>query len=692
MYLIIPSSDPNLSLTCLASVEAHDPAFLGKTVIVTDEPGDFAAVQAIYPNVIIKLAPKPFNFALWTNVGIRTVYDLDDAFFLLNDDTELLTDGGLTALEALISREGAVPILSAAIRGTSGVIDQRQVTPSSIRIMPGHISFTAVAINKGVFESIGMLDTQFTGYGHEDNDFCQRAIDAGMAIGVYDGCVINHYKPHSTFGRSDNFADMWLLGETIYLEKWSEPQETVIVIGGSRSGAAVYSAVVDAMGYAMPDKPARFETNVSAYFRDESLSRRMKKGDIGVRNYISGRNAGHKARWGTRVWPQHEMAVKLLSSFEIPPRLLFVERSTEARIRSYQMAHGAKYPDAAKRIQVEVDGQARLLAWARENYPPERVRVVTFEDLIANPGVALASLANYLDYHETLSVARSVLRPEYVVFGADGELREHLQPTGFGTIAVGVRLTHPEPAFVGCYTRMIHDGLRDDDVLLEPVARTPSHWAASILMRRFLSSGCDTLLLLDDDMTFGSDLLEKMRDNEGNWRYDIVSALATQRIPPPRALLLRKGEQPDLPDALNGLYYNMLVDEVIDGETLPADGTGFAFTLIRRKVIEAMTDEEWGPGYTQYVRWGEGGEGEDVNFCRRAGSLGFKVAVDAGAHVGHVGSVVYGYDEFDQWRSSRTPTGLSADKLIELLESALPSLSGTGLETAIALLKKARET
>jgi len=35
---------------------------------------------------------------------------------------------------------------------------------------------------------------------------------------------------------------------------------------------------------------------------------------------------------------------------------------------------------------------------------------------------------------------------------------------------------------------------------------------------------------------------------------------------------------------------------------------------------------------------------------------------------------------------------MSADKLVELLESALPNLSGVELQAATALLKKARET
>lgn len=692
MHIIIPSSDPNLTLTCLQSIDERDPSFLSKVIVVSDRAGEFHGVTASFPGVTVLNVDEPFNFARWMNIGMSAVLPHAGSVMLLNDDTRLLTDNGLGNLERMVEKPGGVGILSAAIRGTGGVIEQRQVTPGSIRLVDGHIAFTAVAISSAVLSQLGLLDERFVGYGYEDNDYCHRASEAGLPVGVYDGCVIDHYKPHSTFGRSSDFKDKWLWNETLFWEKWRKPQQAAVVVGGSRSGAAVYAAVLDEMGYDMPDKPLPFEKNVSAYYRDDRLSRVARQGDMGARGYVAARDMSGKA-WGTRIWPSPESAIRFLSSFatDNQPCLLFVSRGSEARVRSYQQVHGIKYGDAAKRIGQEIEDQQSILEWAREHYPPEKIKVVSFEELLSDPAAAVAGIARFVGHEQSVATAVSRVRPEYVVYRDDGSVRQHPAVRDFGSIAVGVRLTHPEASFVGCYARLIRYGLREGDEILEPAIRTPSHWAASMLMRRFLSSGCDTLLLLDDDMTFPPHLLDEMRDKPENMDFDIVSALATQRIPPPRALVLRVGEQPALPDALNGLYYNLLVDEVVDGQTLPADGTGFAFTLIRREVIEKMTDPEWGPGFTSYVQWGSGGEGEDVNFCRRAGSLGFRTAVDAAAHVGHVGPVVYGYDEFDQWRNARTPTGLSLDKLVELLESALPNLEGDTLATATALLKKARE-
>lgn len=693
MHIIIPSSDPNLAQICLRSIAEHDPSFLDKILIVTDDPVAFRGITYEFPNVKLVMDNLPFNFARWINNGIEEVGDDATSWFLLNDDTELLTPNGLSVLEELVEREGAPPIISAAIRGTGGVIEQRQQTTGSLRVLDGHISFTAVAIHRRILDELGLpqlLDERFVGYGYEDNDLCEQARRQGIPIAVYDGCLIGHWKPHTTFSRNSGFKAQWLLNETLYWEKWAVPQEAVIVIGGSRSGATVYSAILDAMGYEMPDKPADFEESTSHYFRDTRLAKLSKHKQLGARNYIAGRNMQGKP-WGTRIWPQPEAAINLLSSFTKLPRLLFVIRGKEGRIRSYAMANGVRYEDAKKRIEIEDEGMRQIREWVFAHYPQELIKTISYGELHDGTIDAIDHVARFVGHVESVASAWGIVRPELTVYDDHGDLIVHEPAEGFGRIAVGVRLTHPEAAFVGCYARLIQRGMDDDDVLLEPVIRAPSHWAASTLMKRFLATGCDTLLLIDDDMTFPPDLLEIMRENQENWRYDIVSALATQRIPPPRALVMRKGQQPDLPDALNGLYYNLLVEEVVDGKTLPVDATGFAFTLIRRQVIERMTDPEWGPNHTHYVSWGESGEGEDVNFCRRAGSHGFKVAVDAGAHVGHIGSVVYGYDEFDQWRGGREATGLSVDKLAELVESAIPVLSGDLLNTAVALLKQARE-
>jgi hypothetical protein len=299
-------------------------------------------------------------------------------------------------------------------------------------------------------------------------------------------------------------------------------------------------------------------------------------------------------------------------------------------------------------------------------------------------------LAKWLGHRSSITQAIEVIHPEMVTFRHG--LAEKVAPDDFGTVAIGLRCSNPQPSFVGCYALLIRNGLRDGDVLLQPQYRSPSHIAANNLMREFLATEADTLLLIDDDMTFDDGLLERLRSQPDNWRHGVVSALATQRQVPPRAIVMRESEQPPLPDAADGVYYSLVVDEITGDKTMNVDATGFAFTLIRRSVIEKMTTEN-GPRHTHYVQWGEGGIGEDVFFCRRAGSLGFTVAVDTRAQVGHLGSVVYGYDEFDHWRKQKPQSGagLGADDLAELVSHSLTTdMDGEMVEKALSLLSTIR--
>ena len=61
--------------------------------------------------------------------------------------------------------------------------------------------------------------------------------------------------------------------------------------------------------------------------------------------------------------------------------------------------------------------------------------------------------------------------------------------SGFGKIAVGVRLTRPDPRFVQCWTHLILSGLRTGDRVLPPAIELPAHWAAELLaLDQFIES------------------------------------------------------------------------------------------------------------------------------------------------------------------------------------------------------------
>ena len=219
----------------------------------------------------------------------------------------------------------------------------------------------------------------------------------------------------------------------------------------------------------------------------------------------------------------------------------------------------------------------------------------------------------------------------------------------FGRIAVGCRIgKHPEAAFFAAWTGLVVEGLRNGDVVLTPSAYSPAHWASDFLARQFLKSECDTLLMIDDDMEFPPDALDRLRSNAASFEYDIVFALCTTREMPPVPVLLRLAE--NQPDDGRELYQR--VTRFPLGRTIPVDVVGLAFTLIRRRVFEAML-APGGPDASYFFTYGAGRETDDAPFCRQARRLGFALAVDTAVHIDHVAAIPLGWRHVQAQRVAR---------------------------------------
>jgi len=686
MKIVIPSDNPALALECINSIARLDNEQLKNICIVTGDVDTMYPLSVLY-DVAVMQRPDPFVYAQAINTAIR--FGGPDDYFLLNDDCTLATKNGLSLI-AQLAQYKELGVVSAGLKGIGGSLLQQVQTTGVLRLVNGTVSFAAVLLPQHAIEKVGMLDEDFVFYGHEDVMWCDLARDAGLQIGVFDGCVIRHERVSSTFGDKGAFSDNHLAGELLYWRKRAGElrRNPVIVLGPSRSGASVVSHALGAMGVDMVDQAPAHSPSSSAYYRDDDLADMLSAGEVGSALYGYRRDgaAGEKA-WGTRIWPSVD-AVKLFLSQQNNPLVIAVYRDELALVASYGMSTGHNHEFSERRIRQELSDFSACIEWCADQ--GIQVLPVSYDDLIFFPAVLLAEIADYVGWKESTAGAEQRINQNLFHFDYDGSLHEWELPESWGKIAVGVRINkHPEAQSFAAITALAHQGMRPGDEWLYPSIHAPTHFAATNLIRSFLQTHCDSLLLIDDDMVFNPDTLHKMRDNKANWRYDIVSAFATQRVQPPRAIVLRKGEQPSHPDSTNGTYYSMLVDEVANGTVMQVDATGLAFTLIRREVIEALTNAD-GPQFTHYVTWGQNGEGEDVNFCRRAGSLGFTTAVDVSCHVGHIGANVTGWDEFDSWRNNgRTGPSRETQQIIELVGQALPHVDPSLGQNGIGLMKNA---
>lgn len=199
--------------------------------------------------------------------------------------------------------------------------------------------------------------------------------------------------------------------------------------------------------------------------------------------------------------------------------------------------------------------------------------------------------------------------------------------TKFGSIAFGVRCGKGvDGQFVKCWTRFLRSGaVRPCDVILEPVVEFPHHIAAEMLMWQFLNrTDCDSIMYLDDDMTFRPEDVDALRDNPANEAFDVVYGLACSSKGSVMPIVMNRAPE--------GAGYGVCDFAELSG-TMPVDCAGLAFTIITRDIAKRVK-AACGPERMMFC-WGETGTGEDEAFCQRAQAVGGKIGVDTTVPVGH---------------------------------------------------------
>lgn len=200
--VVIPSKNAANLAACVAAIRKLE-TVQPRIIVVND------GLESVPDGVEILPGVKPFVFARNANIGLDTAFESGaDVAILCNDDALLETPDGFASLAATarqgwiypVTQFGYYGIVSAAVKG--GVGNGRQGycgAGDRVRPEPKVLCFVCVAIPFEAWEILGPLDQRFVTYGWEDNDYCKRAIDQGLKLGVYDGCVVEHGSLPSTF-------------------------------------------------------------------------------------------------------------------------------------------------------------------------------------------------------------------------------------------------------------------------------------------------------------------------------------------------------------------------------------------------------------------------------------------------------------------------------------------------------------
>jgi len=203
----------------------------------------------------------------------------------------------------------------------------------------------------------------------------------------------------------------------------------------------------------------------------------------------------------------------------------------------------------------------------------------------------------------------------------------------------------------------------------EHITRLPIHLARQVAAEKALAADADYLFMVDDDMVFLPDTLQKLvKIAQENPEVSVINALAYGRKPPYYACIFKQSK--------NGFGYDNM-EGWEDKGVVEVDGTGLSCALIRTDVfrkldtyyVDKLSPEDraevdafgksthkldeakdhghkwWRPltklelAQLKSHDWFGSFEklGEDLFFCRRAKDAGFKIHVDTDQVIGHIG-------------------------------------------------------
>lgn len=223
--VVILSARASNLVPCVQSVLECEPDLPPGNIIVVDD-GARAEAEPLLPQVSWITGAKPFIFARNANIGIG---EAASDVILLNDDARLVTERGFTRLVEEARSHPNLGVCSAGICGAVGNPRQLASGRGEFRDEARALAFVCVYIPRSVFESIGPLDERFTGYGFDDNDYCARALAAGLRLGIWDGCIVDHTgELPSTFRTRPDLAKLFEQNRRLFAEKWRNGKPRVI--------------------------------------------------------------------------------------------------------------------------------------------------------------------------------------------------------------------------------------------------------------------------------------------------------------------------------------------------------------------------------------------------------------------------------------------------------------------------------
>ena len=214
LSVIIPSRTASNLISCIEAVRKHEPGV--KIIVVDDTPDHSLRLNPEGMPASIIAGAKPFIYARNCNLGIRAAGS--DDVILLNDDALLESPGGFTAMQHAARLYPDYGVIGAVTNVTGQPLQRPQGI--GLRELP-HIAFVCVLIPRLTIDRVGLLDERYClDYGVEDLDYCEATRRAGLKVGVFDHCYVDHGSLTSSFRGDPHAPRSFARNKALFDEKW----------------------------------------------------------------------------------------------------------------------------------------------------------------------------------------------------------------------------------------------------------------------------------------------------------------------------------------------------------------------------------------------------------------------------------------------------------------------------------------
>lgn len=230
LSVIIPSRNAANLIPCVGAVLDMEPD--ARIVVVDDSREVSGVVAAVAAACLLRSdnwshiwaqGENPFVFARNINIGVRAA-GTDDVI-LLNDDALLKTPWGFTAMQRIAEAKPHVGIVASTCNNVGNLAQRPRGRFESfgadmLRAELRTLCFVCVLIPRRTIDAVGLLDERFIGYGLDDDDYCLRVRNAGLKLGIFDGCYVDHGSLPSSFRGPGGAGGDFTENMRLFIAKW----------------------------------------------------------------------------------------------------------------------------------------------------------------------------------------------------------------------------------------------------------------------------------------------------------------------------------------------------------------------------------------------------------------------------------------------------------------------------------------